>query len=162
MNSYDARARLSFHFAREESKKLGHAAIDPEHLLLGLLRVKGTASRVLAGAGVTLDGARRLTEELAGRGTRMSGESAVTPRTDRVMARAGLEAERSGSRRIRTEHILLAIIGEGDGTAYRVLADLTEPEVVRRRLEAAPPNEAAVGRSFKLPTRLRAALAAVK
>ena len=90
----------------------------------------------------------------------MSGEPAITPRTHRVMEQAGLEAERLGSRRIRTEHILLAILGEGDGTAYRVLAGLTEPEAVRRRLETAL-SKAAVSRArFRLPTRLRSALAA--
>lgn len=152
MNKYNASARLVFHFAHEEGEKLGHTAIDPEHLLLGLLRVGGTASRVLESAGVTLDGARRLTEELTGRGTGASGEpTTITPRTNRVMERAGLEAERLGSKRVRTEHILLAILGEGDRTAYRVLGGLAEPEALRRRLETAL-SEVTLGRGrFELP-----------
>ena len=47
MNRYDDRARLVFHFAREEGSKFGHAMIGPEHLLLGLMRESGTASKVL-------------------------------------------------------------------------------------------------------------------
>ena len=34
MNRYDTRARLVFHFAREEAQALGHTVVDPEHLLL--------------------------------------------------------------------------------------------------------------------------------
>ncbi|CAA9583906.1 MAG: ATP-dependent Clp protease ATP-binding subunit ClpA [uncultured Truepera sp.] len=159
MNKFDAGARLVFHFAREEGEKLGHASIGPEHLLLGLLREGSTASRVLVGAGVTLDGARRLTEELTGRGTGANDEPAITPRTNRVMERAGLEVERLGSKRIRTEHILLALLGEGDGAAYRILAGLAEPEAVRRRiLEAALPSEAVTVRGYSgHPARLKLA-----
>lgn len=162
MNKYDTNARLVFHFAREEAEKLGRFGVDPEHLLLGLLRAGGAANRTLSEAGVTLDEARRVTRELVGQGAGIGGNVAVTPRTERVTELAGLEAERLGSKRVRTEHILLAILGEGNGTAYRVLAGLTEPEAVRRRLEAALPNEAAVGRGFKLPARLKSALTAVK
>ncbi len=61
MNTYDNRARLVFHFAREEAKALGHTAIDPEHLLLGLLREGGAASSLLTNIGITLDDARRFT-----------------------------------------------------------------------------------------------------
>ena len=48
MNRYDDRARMVFHYAREEGSQLGHSMIGPEHLLLGLMREGGTASRVLA------------------------------------------------------------------------------------------------------------------
>lgn len=164
MNRYDAGARLVFHFAREEGHKLGHAMIGPEHLLLGLLREGGAASRVLSDVGVTLGEARRLTEEVTAMvewGTETNDETAaITPRARRVMELAALEAERLGSRRIRTEHILLGIIREGDGAGYRVLEGLTEPEAVRRRLEAALSNEGATVRGrFGLPAKLKSALA---
>ena len=68
MNRYDDRARLVFHFAREEGSKLGHAMIGPEHLLLGLMREGGTASRVLSELGGTLEGFRRQVEDTVGRG----------------------------------------------------------------------------------------------
>ena len=44
MNRYDDRARLVFHYAREEGNRLGHAMVGPEHLLLGLMREGGTAA----------------------------------------------------------------------------------------------------------------------
>jgi ATP-dependent Clp protease ATP-binding subunit ClpC len=144
MNRYDDGARLVFHFAREEGEKLGHAMISPEHLLLGLLREGGNASRVLADFGATLEGLRRQVEEMVGRGDGLprNETAAITPRARRVMELAGLEAEQLGSRRIRTEHILLAIIRCGEGPGFKVLRALVkDPEVIRHRIsEAAVPE----------------------
>ncbi len=140
MNRYDDRARLVFHFAREEGSKLGHAMIGPEHLLLGLMREGGNASRVLADFGATLEGLRRQVEEMVGRGDGLprNETAAITPRARRVMELAGSEARSLGSNVIATEHILLGIIREGDGVAYRILQQLTrDVDTVRWRILAA-------------------------
>jgi len=96
LNRYDDRARLVFHFAREEGSKLGHAMIGPEHLLLGLMREGGNASRVLADFGATLEGLRRQVEEMVGRGDGLprNETAAITPRARRVMELAGLRARK--------------------------------------------------------------------
>lgn len=140
LNRYDDRARLVFHFAREEGSKLGHAMIGPEHLLLGLMREGGTASKVLAEFGATLEGFRRQVEEMVGRGDGLprNETAAITPRARRVMELAGSEARSLGSNVIATEHILLGIIREGDGVAYRILQQLTrDVDTVRWRILAA-------------------------
>ncbi len=140
MNRYDDRARLVFHFAREEGSKLGHAMIGPEHLLLGLMREGGTASKVLGEFGATLEGFRRQVEEMVGRGDGLprNETAAITPRARRVMELAGSEARSLGSNVIATEHILLGIIREGDGVAYRILQQLTrDVDTVRWRILAA-------------------------
>ncbi len=140
MNRYDDRARLVFHFAREEGSKLGHAMIGPEHLLLGLMREGGTASKVLGEFGATLDMFRRQVEEMVGRGDGLprNETAAITPRARRVMELAGSEARSLGSNVIATEHILLGIIREGDGVAYRILQQLTrDVDTIRWRILAA-------------------------
>ncbi len=140
MNRYDDRARLVFHFAREEGSKLGHAMIGPEHLLLGLMREGGNANRVLADFGATLEGLRRQVEDMVGRGDGLprNETAAITPRARRVMELAGSEARSLGSNVIATEHILLGIIREGDGVAYRILQQLTrDVDTVRWRILAA-------------------------
>ena len=128
--------------------------IGPEHLLLGLMREGGNASRVLADFGATLEGLRRQVEEMVGRGDGLprNETAAITPRARRVMELAGSEARSLGSNVIATEHILLGIIREGDGVAYQVLQGLAhEPDTIRRRiLEAEPPAE-----TEDTPTRLR-------
>ena len=137
MNNYETKARLVFHFAREESIALAHVLLDPEHLLLGLLRTDSTAARLLLDAGVTLNGARSLTQELMMQGAEANRKSKteIGFRTRRVMERAGHEAERLGSKSITTEHILLAILGEDDGAVVRVLQRFTtSPESLRQRV----------------------------
>lgn len=137
---YDDRARLVFHFARKESARLGHAMIGPEHLLLGLMRAGDTASRLLSEFGATLEGFRRQVEEMVGRGDGLprNETAAITPRARRVMELAGSEARSLGSTVIATEHILLGIIREGDGVAYRILQQLTrDVDTVRWRILAA-------------------------
>ena len=146
MNRYDDRARLVFHFAREESSKLGHVMIGPEHLLLGLMREGGTASKLLTEFGASLEVFRAQVEQMVGRGDGLPrNESAsITPRARRVMELAGSEARSLGSNVIATEHILLGIIREGDGVAYRVLHELTrDVDTVRWRIMAAadPKNQ---------------------
>ena len=124
MNRYDDRARLVFHFAREEGSKLGHAMIGPEHLLLGLMREGGTASRVLSEFGATLEGFRRQIEEMVGRGEGLTRNetAAITPRARRVMELAGSEARNLGSNVIATEHILLGLLAIPESMGCRTMA----------------------------------------
>ncbi|MDR9390926.1 MAG: ATP-dependent Clp protease ATP-binding subunit [Trueperaceae bacterium] len=140
MNRYDDRARLVFAFAREEGAKMGHAMIGPEHLLLGLLREGGTAATVLGEFGATLEGIRAQVEEMVGRGDGLprNEAAAITPRARRVMELAGSEARSLGSNVIATEHILLGIVREGDGVAFRILQTLTrDVDTIRWRVLAA-------------------------
>lgn len=127
MNRYDDRARLVFHYAREEGAMLGHAMIGPEHLLLGLMREGGNASKVLLQFGASIDKIRSQVEKMVGRGEGLpkNETAAITPRARRVMELAGSEARSLGGDIIATEHILLGIIREGDGVAYRILQQLT-------------------------------------
>ncbi|WP_456411909.1 ATP-dependent Clp protease ATP-binding subunit [Oceanithermus sp.] len=139
MNRYDDRARLVFHYAREEGSRLGHSMIGPEHLLLGLMREGGTAARILAEYGANLEAMRRMVEELVGRGegTRSGEPPAITPRARRVMELAGAEARNMSSPTIGTEHILLGIIREGDGVAYRILNHFAKDvDTIRWRIMA--------------------------
>jgi predicted nucleotide-binding protein len=51
-------------FAVEEARRLGHHYIGTEHILLGLVRVEGTAMDVLSRLGVTADQIRRQTRRV--------------------------------------------------------------------------------------------------
>ncbi len=106
---------------------LGHAMIGPEHLLLGLMREGGNASKVLLQFGASIDKIRSQVEKMVGRGEGLpkNETAAITPRARRVMELAGSEARSLGGDIIATEHILLGIIREGDGVAYRILQQLT-------------------------------------
>ncbi|HEY9667292.1 MAG TPA: ATP-dependent Clp protease ATP-binding subunit [Coleofasciculaceae cyanobacterium] len=112
--------------AQEEARRLGHNFIGTEQILLGLIGEEhGVAAQVLQSLGVTLKEVREEIEKIIGRG---SGFVAVdipfTPRSRRVLE-LSLEASRSfGQDYIGTEHLLLALIRDGDGVAAKVLLNL--------------------------------------
>lgn len=127
-NRYDDRARLVFHYARDEGNRLGHAMVGPEHLLLGLMREGGTAATILTEFGATQESLRQRVEEIIGRGegSRLNDAPSITPRARRVMELASTEARSLGASLTSTEHILLGIIREGDGVAFRILQELVK------------------------------------
>ncbi|MDO4264023.1 MAG: ATP-dependent Clp protease ATP-binding subunit [Deinococcus sp.] len=136
-NRYDDRARLVFHYAREEGNRLGHAMVGPEHLLLGLIREGGSAYAVLSEFGMTLESLRERVEEIIGRGegSRLNDAPAITPRARRVMELAAAEARELGAAVTSTEHLLLGILREGDGVAYRILQEISkDPDTIRWRI----------------------------
>lgn len=138
-NRFDDRARLVFHYAREEGNRLGHAMVGPEHLLLGLMREGGNAATVLTEFDASLDGLRSRVEEIIGRGegNRLNDAPSITPRARRVMELANAEARSIGVPITSTEHILLGIIREGDGVAFRILQELSKDvDAIRWRILA--------------------------
>ena len=57
---YTPRAKKVIELSVDESRKLGHAYIGTEHILLALIREgEGVAARVLTNAGVSLNKARQ-------------------------------------------------------------------------------------------------------
>ena len=117
------RARRVIVLAQEEARMLGHNYIGTEHILLALLHEgEGVAARALIALGISLDATRQAVEDIIGRGTQApSGHIPFTPRSKKVLELSLREARSLGSDYIGTEHILLALLREGDGVAAQVL-----------------------------------------
>ena len=126
LGRFDDRARKALTLAQDEAKRYGHTYIGTEHLLLGLLRDRECgAARVLERMGVELARVRTALEFIIGRGDRpAAGEVGLTPRAKRCVELAIDEARRLGHHDIRTEHLLLGIVREGEGIAAGVLESL--------------------------------------
>src|SRR5512136_2011256 len=81
-------------FAVDEARRLGHHYIGTEHLLLGLVRVEGTAMEVLRRLGVTADQIRRQTRrvlnETASSPTPTAGGTNPSPRAPAAGAKTPL------------------------------------------------------------------------
>ena len=96
----------------------------PEHILAGLLKEgTGVAAEVLTANNVELEALLKLIDELvaAGEEVTVADRDGYSPRTQMVLDRAREMADRFDSERIGTEHLLLAIIKEGDCAASRLL-----------------------------------------
>ncbi|HOB20447.1 MAG TPA: Clp protease N-terminal domain-containing protein, partial [Candidatus Atribacteria bacterium] len=122
---FTERAQRAFIYAQEEARNLGHNYVGTEHLLLGLLRESdGAAARALRGLGIDIDAVRDRIEALTGRGNYNFTEGfGYTPRTKRIMELSIYEARNLGHNYVGTEHLLLALIREGEGVAARILMD---------------------------------------
>jgi ATP-dependent Clp protease ATP-binding subunit ClpC len=120
---FSERARRSLTRAQEEAQHFGHNYIDTEHILLGLIAEEdGVACKVLNNIGVPASKIRAAVEFVVGRGERSSsGEVGLTPRAKRVIELAVDEARRLNHSYIGTEHLLLGLLREHEGTASNVL-----------------------------------------
>jgi prophage maintenance system killer protein len=123
-------AAASVFMARQEARRLGHGSVDPEHLLLGLIRVgEGTGISALDRLEVSREALRRQLEESIGHGPeRTYGPVRFSrPRGQKVLTSALPEALAQGTTDICTAHLLLAQYHD-DGPASRTLARLGATE----------------------------------
>jgi hypothetical protein len=112
--------------ANQEAQRFNHKSIGTAHILLGLLKEgSGIAACVLKGLKLNLDNLRTAAE-----GSRRKSDYVIMGRlplaahAKNAIQAAMREAHNLGHDYVGTEHILLGIISEKEGTAYWVLADL--------------------------------------
>lgn len=112
--------------SQEEARRLGHNFVGTEQILLGLIgEGNGVAAKVLQSLGVTLKAVREEVEKIIGRGIGFVGvEIPFTPRSRRVLELSLEESRSFGWTYIGTEHLLLALIRDGEGVAAKVLLNL--------------------------------------
>ena len=119
------KAKKVIEIANDISVELGHNYIGTEHILYGLVKEgEGIATKVLNNKGITEEKVRVKIEEILGRGREIKETLGFTPRTKRVLKNAFLEAKRIGYNYIGTEHLLLAIMKEGECVAVRIITEL--------------------------------------
>ncbi|MER0441369.1 ATP-dependent Clp protease ATP-binding subunit [Emticicia sp. W12TSBA100-4] len=112
--------------AREEALRLGHDYIGTEHLILGMIRDgEGIALNLLRDSGVQLD-ELRITIEQATKGTATNNiknlaNIPLTRQSEKVLKITHLEAKIFKSQLIGTEHLLLAILRDGDNLGGQIL-----------------------------------------
>ncbi|MEW5894297.1 MAG: ATP-dependent Clp protease ATP-binding subunit [Candidatus Omnitrophota bacterium] len=126
-NRFTERARKVIIYAKEEARHFNHDYIGTEHLLLGLVKEgEGVAAAVLQKMGVDLETIRIEVEKLVQLGpeTQVMGDIPFTPRSKKALELAAEEARSLGHNYIGTEHLLLGLVKEGEGMAYRVLLNL--------------------------------------
>lgn len=134
LNKFTERARRVLILAQQEAARLGHDYVGTEHILLGLVHEgEGVAAKALASLNINLDSLRMQVENTIGRGDSQAAEMGYTPRAKKVLELAVAEAQNLGHNYIGTEHLLLGLIGEGEGVAAVVLAGMGADALVARQ-----------------------------
>ncbi len=127
-NRFTQRAQTALKDAHAISCEMGHNYIGSEHLLYGLCTEEsGLSYRVLSDNGVNKDDIKEKIISLVGKGEAVSDEKSqlvLTPRTKRIIELSFTEARRLAHNFIGTEHILMAILREGESVAIRILKEL--------------------------------------
>lgn len=121
------KAKTALHLAELAAKKLHQSYVGTEHILLGLLREKtGVAANVLMENGATEEKISELIKDFVAPGgdTAIKERNGYSPRAINVLEESEAQAEQFHSETIGTEHILLAIIKEGENVGARLLNTL--------------------------------------
>jgi len=124
MQIYTEKAEQALKLARKVSALLKHPYIGTEHILIGLLKESsGAAGQVLAGAGVTEKALTDMISQLIAPegGSLLDGKRAYTPRARKILEDAATEAKRFREHLVGTEHILIAILKDGECVGSRLL-----------------------------------------
>lgn len=110
----------AWRFAIAEAQKLGSEYVGVEHLLMGVASEKDSAGgKILHSFGITPE---KIEQLLGGAHTSFfNRELYIAPRTKRVLELAAAEANELGNNYVGTEHLLLAILREGDGMTMSIL-----------------------------------------
>ena len=120
-------ATKALSYAKDEAIKAGLGSIGTEHLLLGLLKATDSAaSRVLENNGVTYDAVKTMiSEQIAPeKALLVKDKGLYTPKAMQILRASEDEARHFKDTEIGCEHILLAILTEGDNLALRILNSL--------------------------------------
>jgi ATP-dependent Clp protease ATP-binding subunit ClpA len=152
------KSRRCVEAAFEEARMLGHDSVGDEDLLLGILSAdEGIAAEALSSLGVTLEDVREGSEEMLSDALSSIGISLeeirleagdafemripdgrkipLSPRGKKALVQARKEMRRLGDNYLGTEHVLLGMLSNEDGTAVRILAGMgVSPESLEDRL----------------------------
>ena len=124
-NEFSQKISEILSLSKEEATRLRSRAINPEHLLLGMIRKeKCSAVEILCGMDIDIMDIKQRIEERVTNATTFdtpySEEVEMSLSTARILRFAALEAR---SRKVHTdsEHLLLAILRERNSVAYDIL-----------------------------------------
>ncbi|CAA9427800.1 MAG: ClpB protein [uncultured Rubrobacteraceae bacterium] len=110
------------------------AAIGTDHLLAGIVTGGNVATEALGRAGADVEGMRSRFREYRGD----PGEEVYTftPSAKRALQLSFAAARQMGAGQVGSEHLLLGLLGEGDGNAYRILQQhgASDAEALRREI----------------------------
>ncbi|MBN2469991.1 MAG: ATP-dependent Clp protease ATP-binding subunit [Anaerolineae bacterium] len=120
------RCRYLLMLTTEECARLGHNYVGTEHLFNTLARIEGGRTRrLLKDAKLDPAAVRDAIREVVGEGGSTPAEPIpLTPRTRKVLSIAIYAADDEDEDMVKEEHVLLALLQEGEGVALRKLVGM--------------------------------------
>ncbi|MDQ7000136.1 MAG: Clp protease N-terminal domain-containing protein, partial [Mariprofundus sp.] len=107
--------------AQQLAVRLSHQQVDGEHVLAELLAQQdGLASRLLERAGASPEAFKTAVQQSLAKRPKVTGSAVeadkvyITQRLQQLLVKAGDEAEKMQDEYISVEHLLLAMIAEGN------------------------------------------------
>ena len=126
-SQFTDKAQEALSLASRCARSLKQGYVGTEHILVGLLKEQsGVAHKVLTDNGVEVSGVLDMIQELIAfdSGTPVKEREGYSPRARKILEEAHRQAERFGQKETGTEHILMALIKEGENVAVRLLNTL--------------------------------------
>jgi ATP-dependent Clp protease ATP-binding subunit ClpC len=117
--SEDAQKVVSL--AKEEAKRLSHDHVEPEHILLAIIKEEGSALKLLEVLGIKPVELFSDIESMIGRGEEKPARITLSPAARKVFDLALVAAKELGSPHIGPEHFLLGILREAKNIASQAL-----------------------------------------
>lgn len=126
-SQFTDKAQNALKLAARCAASLKQGYVGTEHILAGLLKEQtGVAHQVLNANGVEISQVLKMIQELIAfeNGVDLKEREGYSPRARRVLEEAHRQAARFGQKETGTEHLLLALIKEGENVAVRLLNTL--------------------------------------
>jgi ATP-dependent Clp protease ATP-binding subunit ClpB len=125
-NKLTVKSQEALEAARSIAEENGNQAIEPEHLLIALLREdEGIPASILKKAGANVDYVRTKADESVKKFPRISGGGVANQYISQPLAKVLDAAEREATQMkdefVSTEHILLAFLSEKDTDSFKIL-----------------------------------------
>lgn len=123
---FSEKSQKAILFAQQEAREQRHSYIGSEHLLLGIIREgTDTGAHILSKLGIDYNRAKEAVVDIVAQGQGpVMNSIAYTPRTKRIFEIAFELSREMGENTVSTQHLLLAILREGQGVAILVLKRL--------------------------------------
>lgn len=159
---FTERARQVVVLAQDEARAFKHNYIGTEHILLGLLREEeGLGARTLRSFDLDENDLRPQIRKLVGEGDVVAtGQIPFTPRAKKVLELALREALSLGHNYIGTEHVLLGLIRENSGVAWKLLLDAgLDAEKIRNQvIRSLSPQKTPIDKALAAVAKIRGEL----
>ncbi len=126
-SKFTDKAKAALHLAARTSASLYQNYVGTEHILVGLLRERtGVAARVLSDNGAEEKKIIEMIKDLVvpTGSTMLREKDGYSPKAAEILEESHRQAARFGMKETGTEHILLALLKDGDNVAVRLLNSL--------------------------------------